>query len=67
MPAGVVNSDATFIPDEAEVWIALKADVANISALIPADASTMTSMRWAGRMSACSTRRKASASTRASR
>ena len=38
MPAGVVNSDATFIPDEAEVWIALKADVANISALIPADA-----------------------------
>ena len=38
MPAGVINSDATFIPDEAEVWIALKADVPNIAALIPTDA-----------------------------
>ena len=38
MPAGVINSDATFIPDEAEVWIALKSEVADISALIPADA-----------------------------
>ncbi|PQM51827.1 hypothetical protein C5U48_12950 [Mycolicibacter virginiensis] len=31
-----INPDATLIPDKAEVWIALKADVANIDDLIPA-------------------------------
>lgn len=30
------NANATFIPDEAEVWLALKADVADIAAMIPA-------------------------------
>src|SRR4051812_40666015 len=32
-----VNFDATVIPDEAEVWIAHKADVTNITAMYPAD------------------------------
>jgi len=36
MAAGVVNTEATLIPDEAEVWVALKADVDNIDDMIPA-------------------------------
>lgn len=36
MAPGVVNPEATLIPDEAEVWLALDADVANIAAMIPA-------------------------------
>ena len=32
---GVVNTNATLIPDQAEVWIALKSSVTSISAWIP--------------------------------
>lgn len=31
-----INPDATIIPDQAEVWLALKADVTDIETLIPA-------------------------------
>lgn len=36
MPDGIVNPDLTLIPDKAEVWLALKSDVADIDAMIPA-------------------------------
>lgn len=36
MPTPVINTDATLIPDQAEVWVALKSSVTNISAFIPA-------------------------------
>jgi hypothetical protein len=35
MTTPVVNADNTLIPDQAEVWLALKSDVTNITALIP--------------------------------
>ena len=34
-----VNTEFTFIPDEAEVWLALKSDVSNISSMVPNDAN----------------------------
>ena len=34
-----INPDATIIPDQAEVWLALKSDVASLSAITPTDAS----------------------------
>lgn len=37
MPDGIVNADATLIPDKAEVWVALKADVTDINDMIPTD------------------------------
>jgi hypothetical protein len=36
MPAGVINPDATLIPDQAEVWLILKSAVTDPTALIPA-------------------------------
>lgn len=36
MTDGTVNANATLIPDKAEVWIALKADVTSIATMIPA-------------------------------
>jgi hypothetical protein len=37
MPDGIVNADLTLIPDKAEVWVALKADVTDIDTMIPTD------------------------------
>ncbi|MDM2382248.1 hypothetical protein PP563_01810 [Mycobacteroides abscessus] len=34
-----INPDATVIPDKAEVWLAIKADVTDIAAMIPANAT----------------------------
>ncbi|MGH3725660.1 MAG: hypothetical protein ACRDUS_16245 [Mycobacterium sp.] len=34
-----INPDATVIPDKAEVWLALKADVADIAAMLPTNAT----------------------------
>lgn len=34
--AQTINPDATLIPDKAEVWLALKADVADIATMMPA-------------------------------
>lgn len=34
-----INPDATLIPDQAEVWLALKADVTNIEDMIPDSAN----------------------------
>lgn len=41
------NPDLTLIPDEAEVWLALKADVTNIATLIPVTPTAdLTSTDW---------------------
>jgi hypothetical protein len=34
-----INPDATIIPDQAEVWLALKSDVTDLSAMTPTDAT----------------------------
>jgi hypothetical protein len=34
--AQTINPEATIIPDQAEVWFALKADVTDITTMIPA-------------------------------
>ena len=42
-----INPDATLIPDKAEVWLALKADVADISAMIPTSANAdLAALDW---------------------
>lgn len=46
-----VNADATLIPDEAEVWLALKADVTDITTMIPAtiddtEAADLVALGW---------------------
>ncbi len=42
-----INPDATLIPDKAEVWLALKADVTNLSAMIPATADAdLDALGW---------------------
>lgn len=35
MAEGIVNADATLIPDQAEVWLALASDVTDITPMIP--------------------------------
>jgi len=35
MTSGIINPDATLIPDQAEVWLALKSDVTSIASMIP--------------------------------
>jgi hypothetical protein len=42
-----VNPDATLIPDQAEVWLALKADVADIAVMIPtAPTDDLDALGW---------------------
>ena len=42
-----VNPDATIIPDQAEVWLALKANVSSISSLIPSTTSAdLDALGW---------------------
>jgi hypothetical protein len=46
MPSGI-NSNYTVIPDDAEVWIALKSTVSNIAALIPsAPTADLAGLGW---------------------
>ena len=45
--AQTINPDATLIPDKAEVWLALKSDVANIATMIPATADAdLDALGW---------------------
>lgn len=47
MATATINPDATVIPDKAEVWIALKEDVADIDAMIPTAAdSDLGALGW---------------------
>ena len=42
-----IDPNATIIPDQAEVWLALKSDVSNISALIPNSVSAdLAALGW---------------------
>jgi hypothetical protein len=42
-----VNPDATLIPDQAEVWVALKSTVTSISSMIPATPSDdLSALGW---------------------
>lgn len=45
--AQTINPAATLIPDQAEVWLALKADVADIASMIPATADAdLDALGW---------------------
>lgn len=45
--AATINPDATLIPDKAEVWLVLKADVPDINALIPsAPTDDLEALGW---------------------
>jgi hypothetical protein len=47
MPTPVINADNTLIPDQAEVWLALKSNVPNISTLIPTTATDdLAALGW---------------------
>lgn len=47
MPDGIVNPNATLIPDKAEVWVALKSDVTDISTMIPPTPTTdLLTLNW---------------------
>lgn len=42
-----INPDATLIPDQAEVWLALKSDVTDISTMIPTSADdNLATLDW---------------------
>lgn len=47
MVAGVINPDLTLIPDQAEVWLILKADVTDPTLIIPPSVTTdLTTLGW---------------------
>lgn len=47
MPTGIVNPDASLIPDEAEVWLALASGVTDPATLIPSSLTTdLSTIGW---------------------
>jgi hypothetical protein len=47
MVAGTINADATLIPDQAEVWVALKSAVTDITTLIPSSVTAdLAGLGW---------------------
>lgn len=47
MPTGIVNPDASLIPDQAEVWIALASGVTDATTLIPASLTVdLSTIGW---------------------
>lgn len=47
MAAGTINADATLIPDQAEVWVALKSNVTDITTMIPTSVSAdLVALGW---------------------
>lgn len=47
MAAGVIDADATLIPDQAEVWVALKSEVTDIATMIPSSVTAdLAALGW---------------------